>query len=84
MNATASADTKPHTDTAGKLTVALDKRAYDIHVGRGLLARAPDLIKPVLHRPRVYIVSDSNVAPIYLEPLEAQRSEEHTSELQSH
>ena len=57
---------------ASKLTVELGKRAYDIHVGRGLIARAAELIKPVLHQPRVYIVSDSIVASLYLEPLEAQ------------
>ncbi len=75
MSVTTATDPKTHspaTATASKLTVELGKRAYDIHVGRGLLARAAELIKPVLHQPRVYIVSDSIVASLYLEPLEAQ------------
>ena len=56
---------------AETLRVELGARSYEIHVGRGLLARAADLILPVLARKRVFIVTDSNVAPLYLARLEA-------------
>ena len=64
---TADAARPPTTDAA--VTVALGDRAYDIHVGRGLLARAGELCSPVLKQRRVFIVTDSNVAPLYLAPL---------------
>jgi 3-dehydroquinate synthase len=54
------------------LTVELGQRAYPIHVGRGLLARAAEFILPALPQRRVFIVSDSHVAPLYREPLEAR------------
>lgn len=59
-------------DAAAVVAVPLGERSYDIHVGRDLLARAPALILPVLKQKRVFIVTDSNVAPLYLEAL-AQR-----------
>ena len=55
--------------TVADITVALGQRAYGIHVGRGLLARAADLFTPVLKQRRVFIVTDSNVALLYLDPL---------------
>ncbi len=59
---------EPKTDT---LRVSLAERSYDIHVGGGLIARAGALMAPVLQRPRVVIVSDTNVAPLYMAPLVA-------------
>ncbi len=53
-------------DTATVVRVPLGARSYDIHVGRDLLARAPALMMPVLSQKRVFIVTDSNVAPLYL------------------
>lgn len=53
------------------VAVALGSRAYDIHVGRGLLPRAGELFAPVLKQRRVFIVTDSTVAPLYLGPLSA-------------
>ena len=50
------------------LTVALGERAYPIHVGRGLLDRC-DLLVPFLRQPKVAIVTNSTVAPLYLERL---------------
>ena len=47
------------------VNVALADRAYPIRVGSGLLAQA-DLITPYLKRPRVAIVSNETVAPLYL------------------
>ncbi len=46
--------------------VELDARGYDIHVGRGLLARAGEFAKPLLKQRRVFVVTDSMVAPLYL------------------
>lgn len=50
------------------LTVSLADRSYPIHIGSGLLAQA-DLILPHLKRKQVAIVSNTTVAPLYLNPL---------------
>jgi 3-dehydroquinate synthase len=52
------------------LTVALGPRSYPIHIGRGLLDR-PELILPHLRARKVAIVSNTVVAPLYLERLSA-------------
>ncbi|MBY0430415.1 MAG: 3-dehydroquinate synthase, partial [Rhodospirillales bacterium] len=57
--------------TAAILTVDLGDRSYPIHVGQDLLDQAGLLMKPVLRRPRVFIVSDDIVAPLYLGRLQA-------------
>ncbi|MBI4740219.1 MAG: 3-dehydroquinate synthase [Betaproteobacteria bacterium] len=49
------------------LTVALADRPYPIHIARGLL-RQSELILPFLRQPRVAIVTNTVVAPLYLEP----------------
>ncbi len=54
---------------SSSVAVALGNRSYSIEVGRGLLARAAELFTPVLAQKRVFIVTDSNVAPLYLTPL---------------
>ncbi len=54
-----------------RLPVDLGDRAYDIVVGDGLLAQAGALIRPVLVRPRVVVISDENVAAQYLDRLQA-------------
>ena len=46
-----------HVDLAG--------RSYDIAIGPGLIDRAGELSRPLLAAPRVTIVSDETVAPIY-------------------
>ncbi len=46
--------------------VGLEGRAYDIHIGAGVLARSGDLIGPLLNRPRVAVISDENVAKQHL------------------
>ncbi|MGB5082358.1 MAG: 3-dehydroquinate synthase [Burkholderiales bacterium] len=48
------------------LSVALAGRSYPIHVGPGLIAR-PDLIVPVLDRGKVAVVTNTTVAPLFLE-----------------
>jgi 3-dehydroquinate synthase len=57
---------------AATVKVALGQRSYDIHVGRGLMAHAGELCAPVLKQRRVFIVTDSNVAPLYLAPFAAR------------
>jgi 3-dehydroquinate synthase len=52
------------------LEVALGARSYPIHVGAGLLAQAPQLLT-VLPHPRLAIVTDTVVAPLYLKSLAA-------------
>ena len=47
------------------ITVGLGERAYDIHVGDGLLARAGELLKAV-RRGVVPVVTDSHVAELHL------------------
>ncbi len=44
------------------ITVELGSRSYDIHVAAGLLASTGALIKPLLRRSRVAVVTDRNVA----------------------
>lgn len=50
------------------LEVALGNRAYPIHIGRGLLQQTA-LILPHLTRKNVAIITNTTVAPLYLEKL---------------
>jgi 3-dehydroquinate synthase len=52
-----------------KLHVNLDSRGYDIIVGERLLANAGQYIAPILKSKSVIIISDSNVARLYLHRL---------------
>ena len=54
-----------------KVTVELGERAYEIHIGSGVLARAADYIAPVLARPKLAIVADANLAETHLPVLQA-------------
>ena len=51
------------------ITVGLGTRAYDIHVGGGMLARAGELLKPLTSRGVVPVVTDSHVAKLHLPAL---------------
>ncbi len=51
--------------------VGLGERAYDIHIGPGLVARAGQFLAPMLARPRVRVVTDENVAALHLDTLRA-------------
>jgi 3-dehydroquinate synthase len=53
-----------------KLSVDLDKRSYEILIGRGLIAEAGKLMLPLLKQKRVVAVTDGNVARHHLEGLE--------------
>ena len=55
-------------DTMQTLKVGLAERSYPIHIGSGLLSRV-DLILPFIPHKRVAIVSNTTVAPLYLEQL---------------
>jgi 3-dehydroquinate synthase len=50
------------------LTVGLAERSYPIHIGTGLLDRH-DLLLPYLPHKRAAVVSNTTVAPLYLEAL---------------
>lgn len=52
-----------------KIRVDLGVRAYDIHVGAGPIGRAGALLKPLLRRGRVVVVTDRNVAQQHLPAL---------------
>ena len=54
-----------------RVRVDLGARSYDVVVGQGLLARAGALIAPLLHRPRVAVLTDRTVAGPHLAALEA-------------
>ena len=60
------------------LNVALGERAYPIHIGRGLFGRA-DLILPHLKTQRVAIVTNTVVAPLYLEALKGVLSQRYAA-----
>ncbi|MEP3917718.1 3-dehydroquinate synthase [Ascidiaceihabitans sp.] len=49
--------------------VDLPGRAYDILIGTGLLQEAGTLIAPLLHRPRVVVVTDDTVGVLHLDTL---------------
>ncbi len=52
------------------LTVGLAERSYAIHIGSGLLDK-PELLLPHLPHKRTVIVSNTTVAPLYLDRLSA-------------
>jgi len=45
--------------------VELDARSYDIVIGRGLIDRAGTMLRPVIATPRVAVVTDNQVGPLY-------------------
>ena len=55
----------PASGTARTIRVDLAGRGYDIAIGPGLIDRAGELSRPLLAAPRVTIVSDQTVAPLY-------------------
>ncbi|MEO1292382.1 MAG: iron-containing alcohol dehydrogenase, partial [Pseudomonadota bacterium] len=62
-------DSTDPVEPAATVPVALGSRAYDIHIGPGLLGSAGALIAPVLDRPKVAIVTDETVKKLHLETL---------------
>jgi len=53
-----------------KVRVDLGDRAYDVLVGPGLLERAGELLRPILRRPRIIVVTDETVAALHRPRLE--------------
>ncbi|MDP2823639.1 MAG: 3-dehydroquinate synthase [Sulfuritalea sp.] len=51
-----------------RLNVALAERSYPILIGGGLLSRADEIL-PYLRTPRIALVSNATVAPLYLDVL---------------
>ncbi|MEL7184293.1 MAG: 3-dehydroquinate synthase [Pseudomonadota bacterium] len=51
--------------------VPLPGRAYDVHVGQGLIAQAEAWIAPLLRRPRVFVITEETVAGLHLDALRA-------------
>jgi len=51
--------------------VALPGRAYDVRIGPGLIALSGSEIAPFLRRPRVAVISDTNVTALHMEALRA-------------
>ncbi len=49
--------------------VELGERSYDVEIGPDLLAQAGARIAPMLHRPKVAVLTDENVAALHLEAL---------------
>ena len=53
-----------------RLDINLGARSYPIFIGPGLLCE-PDLLRPYVRGKQVMVVSNTTVAPLYLEPLRA-------------
>ncbi|MBI1339278.1 3-dehydroquinate synthase [bacterium] len=53
------------------IRVDLAERGYDILIGQGLLRTAGDLIRPLLRRPRLFVIADARVAALHLPTLQA-------------
>lgn len=51
------------------LTVGLEERSYPIHIGNGLLSQ-PALLEKYLPRKRAAIITNTTVAPLYLDQLQ--------------
>jgi 3-dehydroquinate synthase len=56
--------------TVETVRVDLAGRAYDISIGQGLIARAGEIIAPLLKRKFAAIVTDENVGKLHLLPLQ--------------
>lgn len=54
-----------------RIQVELGDRSYDIQVGVNILSDAGGYLRSLLARPRVVVITDSTVAPLYLADLHA-------------
>lgn len=69
---TEPAPSSPAKDPAREqVRVDLGDRAYDIHVGDGLVDRAGSYIRPLLAQPRLIVITDETVASLHLARLAA-------------
>ena len=69
-------DTLAHGACEAVVKVALAARSYPVLIGEGLIAQAGQSIASTVPGARCAVVSDANVAPLYLAPLK-QSLEEH-------
>ena len=67
--------------TVQTVHVPLGDRAYDVVIGRGLLADAPRYLAPHLKRDRVAILTESRVAALHLETVKTALADIHSSAL---
>ncbi len=49
--------------------VELGERSYDVEIGPDLLAQSGTMIAPLLHRPKVAVLTDENVTGLHLDAL---------------
>lgn len=61
--------TSPHSPTT--VQVDLGDRSYPIYIGPDLITQAGTLIAKVIQKPRVFIITDEAVGPLYLSQLKA-------------
>lgn len=59
------------------VNVPLGDRSYPIRIGQGLLAKAGQSLARLGYSGKCAIITDSNVAPLYLEPLKQSLAENH-------
>ena len=52
------------------IQVDLGQRSYEIRVGEGVIQDAGRRLRPVLAQPRVIVITDRTVAPLYLQQLQ--------------
>jgi len=64
-----SPDTDTVADDADRIRVDLGARSYDILIGAGLISDAGSYISPLMNVSKTIVVTDSNVAQHWLEPL---------------
>ncbi|MCW9045257.1 MAG: 3-dehydroquinate synthase [Alphaproteobacteria bacterium] len=63
------------TETHETLEVQLGDRSYEIHVGANLIDRAGEFCAPLIKSNKAIIVTDSNVASLYLDRVKASLKE---------
>ncbi len=66
-----TANNRSDAELPATVEVALGPRSYTIHIGHRLLDQAGAILRPLLRRPRCVIVTDSHVAALHLQSLEA-------------
>lgn len=63
------------TTTASRIHVALAENSYDICIGHNLFTAAADYLSVLLAEKQVVIITDANIAPLYLQPTEKALAE---------
>ena len=57
-------------DTIQKIHIELPQSSYDIVIGRDLFTNALDDLLPFIEHRQIIIISDEQVADLYLQPIE--------------